>query len=756
MNEINSAFTSLVQQFLLDNEITNSVGNTILVCQGFPSPFYEALSSWGIRHFSGDWNGTYPEYDSISGKKLLPKLMASQGLCWAFYEELIALTDLLTDFSVYGGDIIIVKNNLFDGYYPLAQRVDASKVISAFENEKSSQDDACIFHFYSDYRTEGAELLVSYVNKHYPIDITIEVKELDFYNPHAEEILSVEDGSQSLVEIAISALPEKKCLLQKGAISNIQFLVMGDNSPSFQSELSALNTLGAHFGVSFSTSGVRERAHNAGGEYLPILRKYWGNDADFRTHPFYKNPATGSETVDISQGAIINDIIHQCNGAMDESNAQYSDVIVTAPTGAGKSIFFQIPGIYLQEHSSTNAITLVVCPLVALMIDQVKELNDRGIEYATYINSALTYEERQSRLDGIKTGRYSIVYLSPELLLAYDIHSLIGERRIGLLVVDEAHLVTSWGRDFRVDYWFLGDYIEKIRRGSYYKKAEASFPILCLTATAVFGGRDDVIGDLQNSLHLTCYSNHMYIGYVRRNNIEFRIRHPKKEKKSDKVEKLALATTAISAYVEKKEKTIAYFPYKSQIEDVRTKLISDYPKHISDVEKYYSGEMRSMEKDEAYSNFRETKSHVMLATKAFGMGVNIGDIMNVYHYAPTGTLADYVQEIGRAARKLSNGYAITDYLKSDMRYAQPLWGLSGLRHYQVKAIIKKLYSLYDARKQRNLLFSPETFGYLFDARSVDMKVKSGLMLLSTDLLEQYHFKVIAVRPKNLFSTQYII
>ena len=195
---------------------------------------------------------------------------------------------------------------------------------------------------------------------------------------------------------------------------------------------------------------------------------------------------------------------------MTTVNSKYSDIIVTAPTGAGKSLFFQIPAIYL--HDKYKAITLVISPLVALMIDQVTELEERGIRIGTYLNSSITFEERQSRIEKIKNGEFSLVYLAPELLLSYEIRSLIGERTIGLLVIDEAHLVTTWGRDFRVDYWFLGDHIEKIRKGNYKNKLDARpFPVLCLTATAVFGGNDDVVGDLQNSLHLTCYSDHLYI-----------------------------------------------------------------------------------------------------------------------------------------------------------------------------------------------------------------------------------------------------
>lgn len=751
-----SVFKKLIIEFFNNNSnLARNNDNILYVFQGFPLEFYSALTEINIQHFSNiPWDGTYADYNSIKGKSLLKNLIGSEGVQWCYYEELIALSEILSDFSSYEGKIIIVKNNLFDNYYPLPVPITTENAIKIFENENGHYSEDRLRFYYSDCKVVGDFILYSYVNKHYSIDIGIEAEELNFYNISTFNI-NENISDEVCEEISLDNLLNIKCLIQSGTINSKSYNVNIKNDSSKQ-EIAILSKLGGFYNVAFKICPVNTASKDKDvNKYLSVLKRYWGKDADFKTLPFYENPAISSKITKVSQGTIITDIINQSTNAIERPE-QYSDLIVTAPTGAGKSLFFQIPGIVLHENKE-RYLTLVICPLVALMIDQVKELADRGVHYATYINSSLTYEERQSRLDGIKTGKYSIVYLSPELLLAYDIRYLIGDRKIGLMVIDESHLVTSWGRDFRVDYWFLGDYIEKVRRGSYYSKDKRmNFPVLCLTATAVYGGRDDIIGDLQDSLHLTCYQEHMYIGYVRRNNIVFKINHPQKNK-SDKEEKISLTTNAICKYIEKKEKTIVYFPYKSQIEDVHYNMLANHSKIVNQTVKYYSGgDMKSLEKDEAYSSFRDSRTTVMMATKAFGMGVNIADVLNVYHFAPTGTLADYVQEIGRAARKLDCGYAVTDYLTSDMHYARTLWGLSGLRHYQIKAIMKKLYELYDVNKSRNLLFSPETFNYLFDSKDIDNKVKSGLMLLSSDLLETYHFKVIAVRPKNLFTKQYIV
>lgn len=104
--------------------------------------------------------------------------------------------------------------------------------------------------------------------------------------------------------------------------------------------------------------------------------------------------------------------------------------------------------------------------------------NKRGVKTATCINSSISYEARQQRINEIRSGKKSIVYLAPELLLATGLQTLLGERKISLLVIDEAHTVTSWGRDFRSDYWFLGDFLKSVKKNGY------AFPVLCLTSSA--------------------------------------------------------------------------------------------------------------------------------------------------------------------------------------------------------------------------------------------------------------------------------
>lgn len=752
MDQILEVYKQLISEFIRDK--TGNERNAILFFQGFPSVFYKALYESELSYFYGEpvSQSGYIDYNNIDSGRLLQRFLGSTGLCWGYYEELTGLTDILNDLTLYKGDIIVVHNNLNSVYYPIDVPISMDEASRIYEDDFSGIDKEKIAKYYSDFKVIDGVPYYSYVNKHYDIDVNTQITEVDFFYNKAYKISGYETLPKKT--IGINNLQPVINDLLKGKLSSCTYIIQCLNE-KITDKVAVLNAFGNRINVYFTTDNISRSVKVAEEKQnLALFKKYWGKDAEFYDLRFYKDPAVSIETINISQGSLITDIIDQCKSAM--SGEIYSDIIVTAPTGAGKSVFFQVPAIYLHENH--KLLTIVICPLVALMHDQVKELQERGIGYATYINSDISYEERQNRLEGIIEGRYSIIYLSPEMLLSYDIRTIIGDRKIGLMVIDEAHLVTSWGRDFRVDYWFLGDHLERIRRGSYYRKYAdiMSFPVLCLTATAVYGGRDDVIEDLQNSLHLNCSSEHLYIGYVRRDNIKFDINHPQVKKTySKKEENMILTADRVKSFLDKSEKSIVYFSFISQIEDVYNEISGKYPELVRYIEKYSGGGMKSLEKNDSYNRFRNSEALVMLATKAFGMGVNIPDVRNVYHYAPTGTLADYVQEIGRAARKLDYGCAIIDYLPNDMHYAKTLWGLSGLRHYQIRAIMKKLYDLYQTKKSRNLLFSPDVFSFLFDANSVDMKVKSGLMLLSSDLLEKYHFKVITVRPKNIFSKHYI-
>jgi RecQ family ATP-dependent DNA helicase len=510
--------------------------------------------------------------------------------------------------------------------------------------------------------------------------------------------------------------------------------------------LEKLNWLLGQFGgqlYELDESAIQEEFHPSE-ETLHLLKQYWGTNATFRELSVYKNPDYGKEIINISQGLIVETIINEYKNA--KAGKDVKDLFLTAPTGAGKSLLFQLPAFYV---SSQKDVTIVVSPLIALMRDQVEQIRqERGFEKVFFLNSELSLIDRDKVIEDCQNGDIDILYLSPELLLSYDITYFIGEKRkLGLLVIDEAHLITTWGRDFRVDYWFLGQHINKIRKNHDYH-----FPLVAVTATAIYGGDNDMVFDSVNSLYM--HDPHLFIGEVKRKNITFVIDNHDKYKSNYDSEKEKETVKFIESIAEEGVKTIVYAPYRKHIDNLIQRLEADGKDGIAVA--YHSG-LSADNKNLAYSSFKDNEAKVMISTKAFGMGVDIPDIQLVYHHAPSGLLPDYVQEVGRAARKPEiNGFAALSYALDDQRYSKILHGISALRHYQVREVINKINKMFVANgKKRNMLVSADDFSYIFDnALDNDQKVMTSLMMIEKDYLAKYRFNVLIARPKKLFVKVY--
>lgn len=476
------------------------------------------------------------------------------------------------------------------------------------------------------------------------------------------------------------------------------------------------------------------------GKSLPILKEYWGTDAEFRRMKVYANPGEEKSTIDISQEQIVEEVIDQYEKAKS-NDENYRDLFLTAPTGSGKSLLFQIPAFYI---SNKNDVTLIVSPLIALMKDQVFSISKRGFKKVAYLNSELNFIDRNKVIEKCKNGYVDMLYLAPELLLSYDIRYFIGERKIGLFVVDEAHLITTWGRDFRVDYWYLGNHIARIR-----KYLEFQFPMVAFTATAIYGGFEDMVFDSTDSLQMK--DPIIYVGQIRRDDIKFVVtRYQRVGNKRSETFKIQQTVDFIKGVTTLKTKTLIYCPYTRHID----KIYDSLPHNVKSICVFYYGNLQAGLKEEAYRMFKSGKAFVMVATKAFGMGVDISDIQIVYHHAPSGLLTDYVQEIGRVARLPDiEGYACINYSNSDQKYAKILHGLSSLKQYQIKSVIQKIYSIYQKERNQNLLLSAQDFGYIFED-DIEQKVLSALMMIEKDYLSRKRFNVIKTRPKKLFARVY--
>ncbi len=598
-----------------------------------------------------------------------------------------------------------------------------------------------------DYQAEQVEVngkyfysIVAPLQKDNVVNVFNEKKELQTIEDDDQfDVLTISSDDYSL-DIIVNDLIENNNFSQQYIVKHF----LKENEIDFEERLRTLNYIFNNFNGSLYQTKKDTKApvdYVPNEEYLSLLRRYWGENANFRTFKVYKNPGFNKEIVEISQEVIISKIINEYNNSIE--NQFTRDLFLTAPTGSGKSLLFQLPAFYISERGD---VTIVVTPLISLMKDQVHAIKERGFEKVEYLNSELSLIERERIINSCKNGETDILYMSPELLLSYDITYFIGERNLGLLVIDEAHLVTTWGRDFRVDYWFLGNYIKKTRK--YHGMA---FPLVALTATAVYDGPNDMVFDTIDSLGMR--NPYIYIGQLKRDDITFVINNEEIESNYEE-NKIRQTVDFIKGVNDLCLKTLVYAPYTSHVEKI---FRTDF-QTMQEIAVKYHGKLNPDEKEMAFYKFKTGEKRIMIATKAFGMGVDIPDIQVVYHHAPSGLLPDYVQEIGRVARKSDiKGYATLNYSTKDQRYSKALHGMSSIKQYQLREVLKKIYNLYQKNdRKRNLLISSDDFSYIFSILpdAVDQKVLTSLMMLEKDYLQKTRFNVLIVRPKKLFVTVY--
>ena len=214
-----------------------------------------------------------------------------------------------------------------------------------------------------------------------------------------------------------------------------------------------------------------------------------------------------------------------------------------------------------------------------------------------------------------------------------------------------------------------------------------------------------------------------------------------------------------------KQKSLVYFPTVRLLTDFYNFLSQNAPDFAKVTGKYH-GALSKEEKDEVLYQYVKGDLKFVLATKAFGMGIDIPDITNVYHYAPTGNVVDYIQEIGRAARdknKVPNGFGLIDFLNRDMNEVKQLYGMSAIRKSQIIEVMKKVLSVYkEKNNNRNLIISPEDFKYIFvqnkrDEDSLDNKVKTVLLMIEKDFSSpnKLGYSPFVARPRSLFGNDLI-
>ena len=306
------------------------------------------------------------------------------------------------------------------------------------------------------------------------------------------------------------------------------------------------------------------------------------------------------------------------------------DVLAVMPTGAGKSVCYQVPALLLP------GITLVVSPLVSLMRDQVTQLVQMGVP-AAYLNSSLTYRQYLLALDRAREGRYKIIYVAPERLDTEGFQSFVRSAQISMVAVDEAHCISQWGQDFRPAYLNIPDFVDRLPQR----------PVVgAFTATATSEVREDIqrLLELEAPLSITT-------GFDR-DNLYLEVCRPSVKR----VELLARVRERPG------ECGIVYCSTRKNVEEVCQFLQSS---GIS-ATRYHAG-LEPEERQQNQEDFLFDRVQVMVATNAFGMGIDKSDVRFVIHYNMPKDLESYYQEAGRAGRDGAPSSCILLYSGQDVR-----------------------------------------------------------------------------------------
>ncbi len=302
--------------------------------------------------------------------------------------------------------------------------------------------------------------------------------------------------------------------------------------------------------------------------------------------------------------------------------------LVVLPTGGGKSLCYQLPAFALFHRF--HCLTVVVSPLQALMEDQVHDLQNRGQNFATFLNANLDPEERRRRLEDVREGKVGLLYLSPEALRSQGVHALLRDRPPACWVVDEAHCISQWGHDFRPDYCYVPKLIRQLT------EEKGGEPLLALfTATATVAVQENV---------RELFARHgleigpSVVSDATRPNLSHRVIRVNANKEH-------VLLREVRETLQQPGCVLIYTTTRKESEQLAQLLQQE-----GFSARHYHGGMRRREKREVLDEFKAGDLRVVAATCAFGMGINRADVRGVIHHCISTSLESYVQETGRAGR----------------------------------------------------------------------------------------------------------
>ena len=350
-------------------------------------------------------------------------------------------------------------------------------------------------------------------------------------------------------------------------------------------------------------------------------------------------------------------------------------VLGILPTGTGKSLCYQIPA--LARHHNTGALTVVISPLVALMADQVKGLESRGIDCCVTVNGLLSMPERAEALERVRLGDAGILLIAPEQLRSRTMRRALDQREIAAWVLDEAHCLSKWGHDFRPDYRYIGRFIrERAERDEM-----PAPPVLCLTATAKRRVIRDIGEYFRDQLDVDVV---VHNGGAKRGNLDFEVVPTSRAEKFDDIH-LALECHLPD---DGNDGAIIYCATRR-----RTERVAEFLRAKDVRADFFHAGLLPEKKKEVQRRFIEGDLRVIVATNAFGMGIDKPNVRLVVHADIPGSLENYLQEAGRAGRDQDPARCVLLYTADDVERQFGMAARSRLTREEIQGILRALNRL---------------------------------------------------------------